>query len=376
MALNFVKFQRGSQEAYNKLKASHRIEKDALYFIYDEQAPDNGGILYLGEALIGGSGLAGATQLADLLDITINDNIIEGSILQYNNLSKKWSPISIKTAIENANPNIVSISNGEKLETETIKEALRRINNDPNVSDIVFINGNPYIFNGEDWEELIGTAINDKISNLESHIDLIESDINNKITEAIAKSNNLIYKKLNALPTLPVEDEEVLKNTIFLIPKESPTDDNVYDEYMFIEGQYEKIGVLGTGNLDNYITTDTFNTTVGTLESSISSISTEVSTLSGTTLNLQTISNNLTSKVNSIETQVGSLQTQVNDLSEIINNLQPISGDFVTKTEFNTIVGDLNQLLTNSGKESTTIVEEIIDLQNQVQWHVIAEEEI
>lgn len=374
MALNFVKFQRGSQEAYNKLKASHRIEKDALYFIYDEQAPDNGGVLYLGEALIGGSGLTGATQLADLLDITINDNIVEGSILQYNSFSKKWSPISIKTAIENANPNIVSVSNGEKLETETIKEALRRINNDPNVSDIVFINGNPYIFNGEDWEELIGTAINDKVSNLENRVDLIESNIEDKIAEAIAKSNNLIYKKLNALPTLPVEDEEVLKNTIFLIPKENPTDDNAYDEYMFIEGQYEKIGVLGSGNLDDYITTDTFNTTVGILESSISSVSTEVSTLSGTTLNLQTISNNLTSKVKSIETQAGSLQTQVNDLSEIINNLQPISGDFVTKNEFNTTVGDLNQLLANNGKESTTLVEEIIDLQNQVQWHVITEE--
>jgi len=35
---------------------------------------------------------------------------------------------------------------------------------------------------------------------------------------------------------LPVENEETLKNIIFLIPKENPTDDNVYDEYMFIEG--------------------------------------------------------------------------------------------------------------------------------------------
>ena len=374
MALNFVKFQRGSQEAYNKLKANHRIEEDALYFIYDKQAPDNGGLLYLGEILIGGSGLAGATQLVDLLDINISGDILEGSILQYNNLSKKWTPISIKTAIENANPNIVSVSNGKKLEIETVKEALQRIDENPNTGNIVFINGNPYIFNGKDWEELIGTAISDKVSNLENRVDLIESNIEDKIAEAIAKSNNLIYKKLDTLPTLPVEDEEVLKNTIFLISKENPTDDNAYDEYMFIEGQYEKIGVLGSGNLDDYITTDTFNTTVGTLQSSINSISTEVSTLSGTTLNLQTISNNLTSKVNSIETQVGSLQTQVNGLSEIINNLQPISGDFVTKSEFNTTVGDLNQLLTNNGKESTTIVEEIIDLQNQVQWHIIAEE--
>lgn len=368
-ALNFVKFQRGSYEAYNKLKANHRIEEDALYFIYDKQAPDNGGLLYLGEVLIGGTGLAGATQLTDLLDVNIDNNIIEGSILQYNNLSKKWTPISIKTAIENAKPNIISIFDEEKLETETIQDTLARVDEDPNIGDIVFISGNPYIFNGEIWEELIGTTISDKISNLENRIGLIESNIDDKITEAIAESNKLIYKKLDTLPTLPAEDDKKLKNIIFLIPKENPTDDNLYDEYMFIDGQYEKIGVLGTGNLDDYVTIDTFNTTVGNLQESINSISTEVSTLSGTTYNLQTISNNLTSRMNSIETQVG-------QLSEIVNNLQPISGDFVTKTEFNTTVGDLNKLLLNSNKESTTIVEEIIDLQNQVQWHPIAEEEI
>ena len=35
MAANFVKFQRGTQAQYDRLKTAGRLESDALYFIYD-----------------------------------------------------------------------------------------------------------------------------------------------------------------------------------------------------------------------------------------------------------------------------------------------------------------------------------------------------
>ena len=35
MAVNYVKFQRGSQEAYNALKSAGRLDEDTLYFIYN-----------------------------------------------------------------------------------------------------------------------------------------------------------------------------------------------------------------------------------------------------------------------------------------------------------------------------------------------------
>ena len=50
---NFVKFQRGSQTAYNNLATK---DLDTLYFIYDSSNPSAGGLLYLGETLIGGTG--------------------------------------------------------------------------------------------------------------------------------------------------------------------------------------------------------------------------------------------------------------------------------------------------------------------------------
>lgn len=367
MALNFVKFQRGSQEAYNRLKANNRIEDDALYFIYDKQAPENGGSLYLGEILIGGSGngISGATKLEDLIDVNINDNNnnIEGAILQYNNLSKTWTPISIKTAIEQASPEIISVLSGEKTDLETIEQALGRIDNDPLVGDIVFINGTPYIYNGESWQSLINSTINDRLSDLEDEI----ANIDSKIANAVANSEHLIYQKIDTLPELPVENENEYKNIIFLIPKQDTADDNKYDEYMFIDHTFEKVGVLGTGNLDDYVTKDSFNTTVENLNTSISAIETQVETLNTNVSNLQTIESNLSSKITTLETQVGTLNTTV-------SNLQAIQGDFVTKSTFDTTVGNLDDLKTNSGKENTTIIEEIIDLQNQTSWQLIDDE--
>ena len=48
---NYVRFQRGTQEAYDKLKQAGRLNDYILYFIYD---PDDAsvGTLYMGSRLI------------------------------------------------------------------------------------------------------------------------------------------------------------------------------------------------------------------------------------------------------------------------------------------------------------------------------------
>jgi len=84
------------------------------------------------------------------------------------------------------------------------------------------------------------------------------------------------------LPELPTDEnaEKELKNIIFLIEKENPVDENIYDEYMFIDGAFEKIGALGTGNLDDYVTKSTFDTKVGEFQNQLNEISREVGTFS------------------------------------------------------------------------------------------------
>ena len=47
MAVSYVKFQRGSQTAYDALLQKDGIDENTLYFIYSEDSP-NIGKLYLG----------------------------------------------------------------------------------------------------------------------------------------------------------------------------------------------------------------------------------------------------------------------------------------------------------------------------------------
>lgn len=77
----YVKFQRGSQVAYDSLKIK---DNDTLYFI--TSAEDNSGKLYLGTRLIS-SGLNAAGKLSELADIVIN-NLNTDDILIYN--GKTW----------------------------------------------------------------------------------------------------------------------------------------------------------------------------------------------------------------------------------------------------------------------------------------------
>ncbi len=69
MAVNYVKFQRGSQTAYDLLVSNNRVDENTLYFIYPENN-STVGKLYLGNRLIsGGDVVLTAASLNDLADV-------------------------------------------------------------------------------------------------------------------------------------------------------------------------------------------------------------------------------------------------------------------------------------------------------------------
>lgn len=71
---NYVRFQRGTQEAYNKLKETGRLNDYTLYFIYN-QSDNSIGTLYMGSRLIsGGDATILASALKDLTDVVINES--------------------------------------------------------------------------------------------------------------------------------------------------------------------------------------------------------------------------------------------------------------------------------------------------------------
>lgn len=84
MAVNYVKFQRGSQEAYDALKSAGKLDENTLYFIY---STDNSsvGALYMGNRIISGGDITIASaSLDDLADVVVagagtNSFLIKGT---------------------------------------------------------------------------------------------------------------------------------------------------------------------------------------------------------------------------------------------------------------------------------------------------------
>lgn len=81
MANEYVRFQRGSQAAYDALKAAGRLDPNTLYFIYDD-SDKSVGALYMGTRIISGGDITIASaSLDDLADVIIESNASANSFL-------------------------------------------------------------------------------------------------------------------------------------------------------------------------------------------------------------------------------------------------------------------------------------------------------
>ncbi len=87
MAINYVKFMRGTQALYNSLATK---DQDTLYFVYDSVSDDHGK-LYLGNKLISGSSSnpTGDISVSDIQDIMLDNNLADGDILIYDEAEGK-----------------------------------------------------------------------------------------------------------------------------------------------------------------------------------------------------------------------------------------------------------------------------------------------
>lgn len=96
MAINYVKFMRGTQALYNSLATK---DSDTLYFVY-ESAGSETGKLYLGNKLISGSSSnpSGNISLADVADIALNGQT-DGDLLVYDEAKGKWVNMPVAEAL-------------------------------------------------------------------------------------------------------------------------------------------------------------------------------------------------------------------------------------------------------------------------------------
>ncbi len=99
MAVNYVKFMRGTQALYDSLAIK---DQDTLYFVYQNASAETGK-LYLGNKLISGSSFnpSGDISLNDVADILINDETLaDGDLLIYDANEDKWVNASVAEALQ------------------------------------------------------------------------------------------------------------------------------------------------------------------------------------------------------------------------------------------------------------------------------------
>lgn len=167
MAINYVKFQRGSLAAYEALKSASRVDENTLYFIYENENEENGS-LYLGYRLIGGNLSANEMNLADLADV-----ITTGADTNYflvRNSEGKWVATSPEE-VANLIVNKVSVSTQVfqivleegQTDIEAIEKEISGLT--INIGDIAivkdeFVEGKiehtAYVYNGEEWVAMDG----------------------------------------------------------------------------------------------------------------------------------------------------------------------------------------------------------------------------
>lgn len=252
---SYVKFQRGSEQAYNNLAVKNQ---DTLYFVYNGSDATTAK-LYLGERLLSGVGEGtGVTSLKQLEDVLlVGDTPAAGSFLVYTDgkwVNKSVSAVAAMIAAEQ--------SLGIKINTNQFKFDVTT----GNLELVGFSNAasNAIPFKGTDGTLTWGTP--KIISDISNELNTLNTNLESIINEKIAAINHLTFKKVESL------DDAVNNNTIYLVPNPDSEIQNNYLEYLITDGVPELLGSVNTGeiNLDGYATVQSvtkletkFNAVVG-----------------------------------------------------------------------------------------------------------------
>ena len=167
---NYVRFQRGTQEAYDKLKQAGRLNDYVLYFIYD---PDDAsvGTLYMGSRLIsGGDATVVASALKDLTDVVINESGENYFLVQ--NAKGKWVSTSLNNVValiksQLGEPDLSNLVTKEELELLLTQISTLEDSIDNKVDKVIYQvpildeNGDPVLDNNNNptYKEVEGTLV-------------------------------------------------------------------------------------------------------------------------------------------------------------------------------------------------------------------------
>lgn len=323
---SYVKFMRGTKEAYQALLTANKVSNDVLYFVYDT-ADATRGILYLGNKLISGNDteIAIPSSLNDLTDVVLNA-LDERQVLVYN--GTQWINSTLEEVLL-IDQNAFAIDTEAGLTLYGFKNAT--VGQMPQKGE----DGKLTWVAPSDLEAL--QEVTQSITNLENN-KANKADVFTKeeVKAEIAKSNHLQYKIVDDVddidPTAAGADL-----FIYLVPTGDTVEGNLYYEYMVIEKKVEQVGKW-TVDLSNYVTNSDLNKK---LEDYV-----------------------LTSV---FETTVGSLNDQISNINTAV---QQNADDIEALYEFNQKVGNIDDLILNDST-FTTLIEQVNDLTLRLTWEEI-----
>lgn len=171
MALNYVKFQRGSQAAYDALKTTNKLDADTLYFIYPE-GNNSVGALYMGNRVISGGDITIASAtLDDLADVIVTNAKTNAFLVKGDD--GNWIAKDLTDVVSLIKENLGDIASAAQVfqgtigTGETAEDAITRVVNgkEVNAGDSVILkkliaNGKyehtAYVYDGTSWAAMDG----------------------------------------------------------------------------------------------------------------------------------------------------------------------------------------------------------------------------
>lgn len=135
---NYVKFQRGTQAAYDALKTALKLDNNTLYFIYPEEGSSTGA-LYMGSRVIsGGDTIVTSASLDDLADVVVKGAGTNSFLVKEND---KWVAKELADVINLIKDNLGTVASvaqvfqGEQGADESAEDAITRLVGDKTVND-------------------------------------------------------------------------------------------------------------------------------------------------------------------------------------------------------------------------------------------------
>lgn len=311
---NYVKFQRGSEQAYKNLAEKNF---NTLYFVYDP-VDSTKAKLYLGDKLLSGVGEGtGVTSLAQLEEVIIEGVPSAGSFLVCNS-EGKWVNQSLESVIAliaqekslgfEVDTKVFKfdpVANGavQKLEllgfAEAAAEAIPFKAVDGSLSW-----GTPQII----------TSITGRLDDMEQDLEDFTANLEGVVEEKIAELNHLTFKKVENM------DQVTDNNTIYLVPNPDSEIKNAYLEYLVFDGQPELIGDLNTGeiSLDGYATVEALQSVAGDLavvSEKVGKLENDYTEVNSNIINIKAAVGDIT-KLYDYETNARTIVDELNDINE------------------------------------------------------------